>query len=231
MGRTKRKISHTAERLLEVAADLFAEKGYHSATVKEICDRARANIAAINYHFSSKKTLYIEAWRRSFKASIQAHPPDGGVPANAPAEERLQGQIAGLLHRIADKDNREFWIARREVTQPTGLLEEVIRKELHPLHERMERVVREILGKDVSAGEVRFAVMSIVSQCIDPIGMRDPHSVESPGKPALIGRDIDRFAEHIYRFSLGGLLAMRPVDKGSGAVKPFHPGKKCREKE
>jgi AcrR family transcriptional regulator len=42
--------SHAATRrhLLEAAAEVFAEIGFRAATVRQICERAGANIAAVN---------------------------------------------------------------------------------------------------------------------------------------------------------------------------------------
>ncbi len=53
----------TRKRLLAAAGRVFKEKGYHGATIAEICRVAEANIAAVNYHFSDKETLYLEAMR------------------------------------------------------------------------------------------------------------------------------------------------------------------------
>jgi AcrR family transcriptional regulator len=47
----------TREALLEAAAQVFAELGFRAATVREICQRARANIASVNYHFGDKENL------------------------------------------------------------------------------------------------------------------------------------------------------------------------------
>ena len=41
----------TRERLLKAAEALFAERGFKRVTVREICLAARANVAAVNYHF------------------------------------------------------------------------------------------------------------------------------------------------------------------------------------
>jgi AcrR family transcriptional regulator len=46
------------ERLLNVACELFAQRGYSGTSVREITRRARANLGAITYHFGSKETLY-----------------------------------------------------------------------------------------------------------------------------------------------------------------------------
>lgn len=48
----------TKKRIIEVAAILFAQKGFEGASVREIAKKAEVNLAAINYHFSSKQNLY-----------------------------------------------------------------------------------------------------------------------------------------------------------------------------
>ena len=50
----------TRERLIESATRLFAERGFAKVTVREICKAARANVAAVNYHFGGKNGLYQE---------------------------------------------------------------------------------------------------------------------------------------------------------------------------
>ena len=40
------------------AARLFADRGFAPVTVRDICRRARANVAAVNYHFGGKHGLY-----------------------------------------------------------------------------------------------------------------------------------------------------------------------------
>lgn len=209
--RIKRKgVAKTAKSLLAAASNVFAEKGYRDATIAEICERAKANIAAVNYHFGDKETLYTEAWRHSFSESVKVHPPDGGVSDAAPPEERLRGQVVALLRRIADADNREFFIVQKELANPTGLLNKVMRVELRPLHEKMETLVRDLLGPRTSDMQVRFCTISIISQCINPmvaIKGRKQKREDKDSPPGI--DDIEAYSKHVAEFSLAGIRAIR----------------------
>ncbi len=47
----------TVERILDAAESLFAEKGFSETSLRTITSRAKVNLAAVNYHFGSKKAL------------------------------------------------------------------------------------------------------------------------------------------------------------------------------
>ncbi len=218
----------TRNSLLAAAGRIFAEKGYHDTTIAEISERAGTNVAAVNYHFGDKETLYREAWRQSFYDSIRVHPPDGGVAAGAPAEQRLRGQVAALLRRITDDNNRGFLIAHKELASPTGLLEEVMREEVAPLRDRLEAVVREVLGGNDSRERVRFCAISVMSQCVIPafINMAEKHGRYGEHDSWRV-EDIEGYAEHVVAFSLAAMRAARRsarVDKGARKTAPL-PGR------
>ncbi len=47
----------TVERILDAAEALFAEKGFAETSLRLITSKAQVNLAAVNYHFGSKKSL------------------------------------------------------------------------------------------------------------------------------------------------------------------------------
>ena len=57
------KNNHTKDRLLDEAEALFAVRGYHAVSVREITAAANCNLAAVNYHFGNKQNLYLEVFR------------------------------------------------------------------------------------------------------------------------------------------------------------------------
>lgn len=209
----KRRSGDTREKLLTAAGEVFVEKGFHHATVAEICNRAGANIASVNYYFGSKEALYQEAWRHSFAAAIKLHPQDGGVSADAPAEERLRGQVKALIERIADERSKDFCISLMEVVNPTGLLREVMLSELNPLHMQTLALMRQLLGPKAPEQHVAFCEISTISMCIHPILLqRACLRATDAGNLAAID-DLEAFVDHVVKFALAGIAATRELNR------------------
>lgn len=212
----------TIERLLDSAQDVFAEKGFRDATIKEICKQANANIASVNYHFGSKEKLYTRAWRKAFEESLKKHPPDGGVSNDAPPEERLRGRIKSLIHRIADQESQEFRFAQKEMANPTPLGKEVMTECIEPLVEETMDLLRELLGPDATEKTVEYCKRSIVSQCFHIMHIHKKQRIFSEAETgAFIPeiQDVDHYAEHVYQFSIAGIREMNNNESTSSPPK------------
>jgi AcrR family transcriptional regulator len=88
----------TRERLLRSATRLFADNGYRGASVRDICNLARANPGAVSYHFGGKRQLYRSVLRRAADTLADM--------GQAPAEDTEQRESAGVLEalrRILDR--------------------------------------------------------------------------------------------------------------------------------
>ncbi|MBY4677262.1 TetR/AcrR family transcriptional regulator [Marinobacterium arenosum] len=64
--------SGTAANIVRAAETLFAEQGFTDTTVRQITARAQVNLAAVNYHFGSKKGL-IQAVAEKFLGPLCQH--------------------------------------------------------------------------------------------------------------------------------------------------------------
>ena len=203
----------TRQNLLVAAGKVFASKGFRQTTIAEICQQATANTAAINYHFGSKEALYVESWRYSFTQSLKTYPLDGGIPPEAPAEERLRGWILAIMRRIIDPQSHEFDIFHKEMASPTGLLAKAIQESVEPLFKRLVLLVGELLDKEPQEHEVQLCAMSIRAQCFGPLAharrRKADKGLPPTGLEPLLD-DVERLADHVTRFSMAGIQALRP---------------------
>jgi AcrR family transcriptional regulator len=68
----------TRQRLLDAAEHLFAMEGFHSTSLRALTGAAKANLAAVKYHFGSKEALLEAVFERRL------------VPLNQLRRERLE---------------------------------------------------------------------------------------------------------------------------------------------
>ena len=200
----------TRQRLLDAATEIFADRGYAGATVSEICDRAGANLAAVNYHFGGKDELYAETWRVAFADALAAYPSDGGLAEDSAPEQRFHAFVRSLLHRILERGKRGHGgkLLLSEIAQPTKAIESVRTEAIRPLFEQSRSLMRELLGPQVDDKSAAFATMSVVNQCL-AIGFQRGRFPAFQHFVEMAVEDVEGLAEHITRFSLAGLSAVR----------------------
>ncbi len=199
----------TRVRLLTTASRVFAEKGFQNSTIAEICKQADTNVASINYHFGDKETMYLEAWRYAFKRELAHFPPDGGVSPFASPEDRLAGRIRSLIKRMADNQSYSFAIINREMTHPTRLLVSILEQDLHPQRMLMIKLLQECLGCEVNDPLAHYCHASIMGQCFQLLRLK--HGIVATSDKADTPQpiDIDAYIDHVVRFSLAGIQAVR----------------------
>lgn len=200
--------AQTRQALIEAGGAVFAEVGFHNATVREICRRARANIAAVNYHFGDKGALYRAVLAYYQGRALQKYPLDLGVRAGATAADRLRAFVRSFLLRIFDPSS-DAWhgkLISREMIDPTTALDEILVERIRPQAQHLGGIVRELLGGEPDPETVRLCSFSVVSQCLfyhhcQPVVLRlFPEQRFTP-------EQIERLADHITGFSLAAITA------------------------
>ena len=192
----------TRTRLLNAARGAFAQHGFQGTTVREICRRAEANVAAVNYHFGSKDGLLAEALNFApLKALQQANVRAGDCP-----EMRLRLFIRDFMLMLLDENNAstQCRIMARELADPTPALDKIVHEAIAPLHEFMGKLVSEIAGVEIGELELRRCVLSIFGQCLF---YRHSHPVLQRLHPDMCydNGEIEAIACHIADFSLAGI--------------------------
>jgi AcrR family transcriptional regulator len=194
----------TRMRLLDAAGEVFAEKGLQAATVREICRRAGANVASVNYYFGGKDQLYIEAVRHAHCAP-DAYPTETWPP-DAPAADKLRSFIAQMLAGVLDR-NRPSWHAQlmlREMTHPTDACRELVEATLRPRMQMLQEIVDELMPSVTAEPDRHLTAFSIVGQCVF-FNRGNPIAALLVGEEEYETYDVDRLADHISRFSLAAV--------------------------
>ena len=193
-------------RLLATAGPVFAEKGFEHATVREICQAADVNLAAINYYFGDKKTLYIETVREAHGQLVERVPmPDW--PSDTPGPMKLRGFVRTLLTRMLSRDS-EAWQPRlmlREILRPTEACRELIEDYFRPHLDFLASIIVEIVEQELPSHRVKQIAFSIIGQCLfyhvsgEIVGM----ILEQEELDAHF--QTEQLAQHIVKFSLASL--------------------------
>lgn len=203
----------TRERLLAVAAEVFAEHGYKSATVREICRRAGANVAAVNYHFGGKDKLYAAMLAHYMCTCQAAFPLDVGVTPDSPPRERLRAFVHGLVQRIlggGDDPVSEAHgkLVSLELIDPTPACDGLLREHIAPVNDLLADILRGLLGPAADDPDVlRTCLLAIFGHISFHYSGRAA-IVHFYGHEELTPEVLYRIAEGVTRFTLGGILAM-----------------------
>jgi len=210
----------TRSRLLQAAGEVFAEVGFRRATVRDICARAGANIAAINYHFGDKEGLYAEVVKSGIGLGLQKYPVDMDVPAGATPEQRLRGFVRSFLYRTLGRGDHAHSgrIMLWEMVEPTPVLDAIYRERIRHLYGGLERIVRDLLGPTATPAAVRMGCASILGQCsFYRLGESLLSKIQQGPTSNLAPEQVEALADHVTRFSAAGLRAYAPGSKGGKA--------------
>jgi AcrR family transcriptional regulator len=200
----------TKQRLLEAAREVFAERGPREATVRDICARARANVAAVNYHFGGKERLYMAVLLDFVQRSLERYPIRMGLEPDATPMERLYAYIRSLLHRLrGDGDPLEEKLGQlltSELMEPSEYFIQVLDKVLMPVHEELLDVMRQILP-GVPDQTVQLCAAGVTGHCLFFDNMKQLIRRVRPDL-SLDRLGVDLVTDFVYRYACAGIASM-----------------------
>lgn len=197
--------AETRRQILDTAGRVYAEKGFARTTSKEVCARAGVNMAAVNYHFGGKDGLYRAVVETAIATMQSTTAAARAAGEGKPPDERIRAYVSVFLQRILGKGN-ETWIHQlmlRELSDPTQALDMVAEEVLRPRTAYLCGVIGELIGCPADDPRVMRCALSVQSQFNSMLWSqavaRMMHAADIP--PVTL----DEIAEHITRFSLGGI--------------------------
>ena len=197
----------TQVRVLSVAKRLFGERGFKRVTIRDICRAAKANVAAVNYHFGDKLGLYREVLQSATDAMRETNDAARKAGEGQPPEEELRRYIGVFLHRLLSPGSEAVHrLITRELNDPTPALDTLVEQGVRPRVEYLSGVIARMIGCDPRDQRVLRCVASVQAQAVayfpNPIAARLGFAFKPT--PA----EIDKAAHHIATFSLAGVRAV-----------------------
>lgn len=201
------------QRLLLAAEEVFADKGFAAATIREITDRASVNIAAINYYFGDKERLYIEAVKYAHACSAKDLPLPM-LPEGTPPVEKLKVFIREMATRMTQPTRpSSLRLMMREMSQPTAAAQEIVREFIQPMAFGLRAIVREVLP-NIPESQGLMVGFSIIGQVLFYRQNR-PVAELIFGKEPVDALSTDDIADHVTRFTLAALGHGEPIRGGT----------------
>ena len=195
----------TRMRLLTAACNVFAQKGFRSAKVADICKQAGANAASVSYYFGDKDSLYKEAWEYALRRFGESLFPEtvSGSP-----QDKLRHYIGTLIQNFIAKNELGCFsrLYLMEMVNPTGLIKDSWHEIIDPQMKKLRKIIRDLSGPGADELSIRLCEMSIISQCRIFVNVKTSDLEFFLGEP-LTPKLVERFARHIAEFSLAGIPA------------------------
>jgi AcrR family transcriptional regulator len=215
------EIDTTRERIADAAGEIFADKGFDATTVREICQKAGANIAAVNYYFGDKQRLYIDAVLRAHRWRMERFQLPEWTTDTSP-QTKLADFVQTFIRRVRTGPD-ETWHTRlimREIGNPTAACAELVQSSIRPQFEILLSILRELLPDETDVEKLRLTAFSIVGQCLF-YHFADPVIRNLLNDEEYADLEIDKLADHIAAFSLAALRHPHPgpLQEGEGVMR------------
>lgn len=183
-----------ALRLMEAAADAFADHGFHATTTRDIASRAGLSPAGVYVHFASKEDLL-------FQISRKGHAAARDLLVQAAADARTPTEALRRIATVFSRWHAEHYAVARIVQYEFPHLTHEHREIVLDLRKQIDQVVRDVLRQGIETGEfevrdVPGTALAIMSMVVDVARWYDPQIRRTPES---IGQAYGEYAVRLVR--------------------------------
>lgn len=221
--RPPRDADATRTRLLDAAEALFADRGYHAVSMRDIAKRACVNLAAAGYHYGSKENLFVEALSRRIRplnerrlaalSALEARKKSPTLAEIFDAFARVMIEEAVLSPETGRRLNR---LLSRAFAESDEIAQHIFRQELLQVALRFIQAIRRI-SPGLSEADAGLG-LALYAGCV----IHMLRWVNRPPFPDLVDphakHDVDTLMTTLVAFGAAGFqkLADQATRKGGG---------------
>ncbi len=199
------------QAILLAAEKLFAQRGYHAVTIRQIADEAGVPLALVGYYFGPKHDLFhavFAHWNRTIEERLAALDATLAAPASTRRLERIVEAFVRPVIRMRASAEGQYYalLVGRELGYSSQEADRVLREFFDPMATRFIDALHAVLPHasraDVAWG-YQFALGALLHHLVDTRVARLSDGLNVPSDPAA--------ADRLVRFIVGGLRAAWPL--------------------
>lgn len=198
-------------RLLEIAEQLFAEKGFRATSVRAITNQATCNIAAVNYHFGSKEKLY-QAVFDQLLTRLREHRLAAldkvlqSSPEQLTLEHILRAFSEAFLEPMTDqsRSRRLMQLMMRENLDPHLPPATFAHQVVNPISTALQNALTRV-EPNIPPQVIRLCILSLIGQLFQVAHIHLHSRDEQPD--ILLDNTPSAIVDHIVRFTAAGIRA------------------------
>ena len=166
------------QRLIDAAAEAFADKGFHATTTRDIAARAGLSPAGVYVHFASKEDLLFQLSLHGHRAALEL------VQGARDRRDAPPDQLVDIVSDFA-RWHAEHFRTARIVQYEFPHLAPGHRDEVLTLRKQIDAVLRQVLAAGVRSGDfevpdVPGTTLALLSMCIDVARWFEPGIRRTP---------------------------------------------------
>lgn len=199
------------DQLLDIARRLFANRGFHATSLRDIAEEAKITKAALYYHFPNKDELYERVVIQSLDALVQM------VAADVARAKTPTERVRAFMHSSAHflDEHREHWLAGANAFREAGQTER--RGVALHLRDTYEKLLRRCVTEGIESGEFREVDAAMTTRFLLS-GLNYVTRWHSPAGKLTVKEVMSQFVD----MALLGLAVREPVlaDPAASAKAP-----------
>jgi AcrR family transcriptional regulator len=197
--RRRRRREQRVEHVLDAAVAVFAERGFHEASMDEIAGRAGVSKPILYTHFESKDGLYEATLMRAQR--LLSDRVQESIDPGASAEERLWAGIVAFVDVV--DEHGDWWLVARKAAVGEGPFAQLGQE----LHDQMAELIRELfLDTAALAGITGGAIETVEPHAQAFVGACEAIAFWWVGKPEIPKGTIAIHLMNLMWMGFGDLL-------------------------
>ena len=158
---------NTEEKILQAAREVFQQKGYDGARMRDIADRASINKGLLHYYFRTKDALFEKIFGIAFQTMVAQ------VNEIFSADASLFDKIRTFTDKYIDLIARNEYLPKFVINEinrnPDQFIEHMqIRKKKPVVHVFIEQFEKEIAAGNIKSVDARQFCINMISLCLFP---------------------------------------------------------------